>query len=271
MHAQCVIEHRELPAQRSNVALYELAISRARCDGGDVLMVVTSRSSERIPRTQLHDEVLRRLNGLILRGELAPGSHVDERLLCEQLGVSRTPLREALKVLASSGLVELRINRGALIAPLRAGEVADAFEVLSVLERRAGELAAPRLDDAAIRDLCRLHKTMVSYGETRRGEALLRADLQIHRSVVEATGNRTLVSTHDVLAIKVERARYLASISPERVRHSIREHETILAAAVARDSVRLGEALYAHCLKTRDAVVAAVMARFAEDGQAKAA
>jgi DNA-binding GntR family transcriptional regulator len=214
-----------------------------------------------IPRVALHDEVLRKLSGLILRGELAPESRVQERTLCEQLGISRTPLREALKVLASSGLVELRPSRGAWIASLRADEVAESFEVLSLLERRAGELAALRLEDGAVRTLCRLHETMLGHSRTLDSEAMLRVDLQIHRTIVEAAGNRTLATVHEGLAVKVERARYLASISPERVRASMQEHEAILTAILARDGMRIAEALYAHCLKTRDAVVAAVIAR----------
>jgi DNA-binding GntR family transcriptional regulator len=224
-----------------------------------------------IQRIPLHDEVLRKLGGLILRGELAPGSRVPERALCEQLGISRTPLREALKVLASSGLVELRPSRGAWIAPLRADEVAESFEVLSLLERRAGELAASRLDDAAVRNLSRLHETMVGYSRVPDGEAMLRVDLQIHRTIVDAAGNHTLATVHESMAIKVERARYLASISPERVRISMQEHEVILAAILARDGARIADALYTHCLKTRDAVVAAVIARTNELSASQAA
>jgi len=234
-------------------------------------MPIPARATDRIRRTQLHDEVLKKLNSLILRGDLAPGSRVQERALCEQLGISRTPLREALKVLASSGLVELRFNRGARIAPLRAGEVAESFEVLSLLERRAGELVADRLDDATIRNLSRLHRTMIGYSHGLRGEALLRVDLQIHRIIVEAAGNRTLATMHELLAIKVERARYLAAISPERVRYSMQEHEAILDAILARDGVRIAETLYDHCLRTREAVVAAVAARSAEDSALEAA
>jgi DNA-binding GntR family transcriptional regulator len=225
----------------------------------------------RIRRTQLHDEVLRTLGGRILRGELVPGSRVDERMLCEQLGISRTPLREALKVLASRGLVELRPNRGAWVALLRAGEVADAFEVLALLERRAGELAGGRLDDATVRALTRLHRRLLGYSRLPDGEALLRTDLEFHRTIVEAAGNRTLVAVHDTLAIKVERARYLAAISPERVRASMQEHEQIQEAILARDPARIAEALYAHCLKTRDAVVAAVTARAVEESPSQAA
>ena len=220
--------------------------------------------SDPIQRTALHDEVVRKLSSMILRGELAPGSRVQEKALCDRLQISRTPLREALKVLASSGLVEPRPNRGAWIAPLRATEVAEAFDVLSILERRAGELSATRLSPAEIGAIGRLHETMLGYGAAAHSEKRLRVDLQIHRMIVEAAGNNTLATMHAALAIKVERARYLAAISPERVRHSLEEHAVILAAVRARDPARLAKALHSHCLDTRDAVVAAVSARFAE-------
>ena len=215
----------------------------------------------RIQRTQLHDEVLRKLGGLILRGELVPGSRVDERALCERLGISRTPLREGLKVLASRGLVELKPNRGAWIAPLLGEEVADAFDVLALLERRAGELAGAWVDGPTVRGLSELHRRLIRFSRLPDKEALLRTDLAIHRTIVRAAGNPTLALVHEGLAIKVERARYQAAISPERVRISMQEHEAIQEAILARDPARIADALYAHCLKTRDAVVAAVTAR----------
>jgi DNA-binding FadR family transcriptional regulator len=142
--------------------------------------------------------------------------------------------------------------------------VAETFDVLSIVERRAGELAATRLSAAEIRGIGRLHETMLGYGPVAHSENRLHVDLQIHRMIVEAAGNGTLAAIHAALAIKVERARYLAAISPERVRRSMEEHAVILEAVRARDSARLAEALYSHCLDTRDAVVAAVTARFAE-------
>jgi DNA-binding GntR family transcriptional regulator len=226
---------------------------------------------EPIQRIQLHDEALKKLSGQILRGELEPGSRVQERELCEQLGISRTPLREALKVLAARGLVELRPNRGALIAPLRAVDVDEAFDVLSLLERRAGELATPRLDDAAIQHLAGLHAAMIELSRGPDSEAMLRLDLQIHRMIVEATGNRTLMTVHEGLTIKVERARYLAATSLERVRSSMQEHEIIMAAVTTRDPIAVSRALYAHCVKTRAATVAAVLARSREHNASEAA
>jgi DNA-binding GntR family transcriptional regulator len=211
-----------------------------------------------IGRTQLHDEVIGRLRSMILRCLISPGERINERILCEQLQISRTPLREALKVLAADGLVELLPNRGARIAPLSPTEVADSFEVLAILEKHAGELATGRLSESTIQDLYRLHQAMLAYSREGESESQLRVDLQIHRIIVAGAGNMALSSVHEGLARKVERARYLATIAPARVRQSAKEHEAILEAIMARDRAHAAGAFYIHCLKTRDAVVDAL-------------
>lgn len=207
---------------------------------------------------RLHDEVVARLRGMILRCELRPGSRVAERELCERFGISRTPLREAFKVLAASGLVELWPNRGARIAPLVVAEVSDVFDVLALLEQRAGDLAASRLSARELAGIERLHKRLVAYADERQPEQLLRVDLQIHRTIVMAAGSATLLSVHDELATKIERARYMVGSSVERVREAVREHELILEAVLARAGKRIGRELHSHCMKTRDAVVSAI-------------
>lgn len=217
-----------------------------------------SPTSMPILRTQLHDEVLRRLSSMILRGDMPPGSRVNERSLCEQLQVSRTPLREAVKVLAADGLIELLPNRGARIAPLSVTDVAENFEVLALLERHASEWATKRLNSAAIQELYRLHHAMLAYSRAGESENQLQMDLRIHRFIVDAAGNHVLASIHQGLARKVERARYLASIAPDRVRRSMEEHGAILEAILTRDPKRVADTLYTHCLNTREAVVTAV-------------
>jgi DNA-binding GntR family transcriptional regulator len=211
-----------------------------------------------IVRTELHHEVLRRLSSMILRGELPPGSRLNERRCCEQLQVSRTPLRQAVKVLAFDGLVELLPNRGAWIAPLSVAETAGTFEVLALLERRAARHAAKRLSDAAIQELYRMHEAMLAYSREHDSENQLQVDLRIHRTIVEAAGNPVLANVHEGLAKKVERARYLASMPADRVRRSMEEHEAIIQAIGARDSPGLAAALYVHCVNTSEAVVGAV-------------
>ena len=121
-----------------------------------------------ISRVSLHDETVSRLRALITDGALRPGSRIDERELCERFGVSRTPLREALKVLASEGLVELLPHRGSRVTRLSAPELRDAFEIVAALEALAGELACRRITDAQIDDIAAVHARMEEH--YRRGE-----------------------------------------------------------------------------------------------------
>src|ERR1700676_3827541 len=121
-----------------------------------------------IPRLSLHDEAGNRLRELIIRGELRPNEHLGERELCERFGISRTPLREALKVLAVEGLVELLSHRGARVACLTHADVQNMFEVMASLEALSGELAAARITEQQVVEIDAIHATMVeAYG--RRG------------------------------------------------------------------------------------------------------
>src|SRR5438270_8107591 len=105
----------------------------------------------------LHDEVISRLRHILTEGEIAPGAKIPERELCASLGISRTPLREALKVLAADGLVVLLPNRGSRAAKLTKNDVKELFEVCEALEATAGELACPRISDEQLRELGALH------------------------------------------------------------------------------------------------------------------
>ena len=114
-----------------------------------------------ITRTSLHLELVERLQSLIINGGLEPGAKVPEKNLCEQFGVSRTPMREALKVLASDGLVDLKPNRGAWVTLVTTSEVEEVFPVLGALEALAGELACKNITDEEIAAIGTLHDQMV--------------------------------------------------------------------------------------------------------------
>src|SRR5882672_9059803 len=115
-----------------------------------------------ISRRQLHEEAVDRLREMIVQGQLAPGDRLNERLLCQQLGISRTPLREAIKLLASEGLVALLHNRGAQVAPLEAGRLAETLAVMGALEALAGELACQHASAKQIEEVAALHREMVA-------------------------------------------------------------------------------------------------------------
>ena len=115
-----------------------------------------------IPRQVLHQEVAVRLRQRIVEGQLAPGAKLNERELAEALNVSRTPLREAIKMLAAEGLVELLPNRGAVVAQMSEQDVIDTFEVIAGLEGQSGELAAQRIDEAELAEIRALHSEMMA-------------------------------------------------------------------------------------------------------------
>src|ERR1700712_133764 len=113
-----------------------------------------------IARIALHDQVVARLRTMLVEGRIVPGAKLNERTLSEQLRVSRTPLREAIKLLAAEGLVDLLPNRGAVAVRLSEADVMHSFELLAVLEGMAGELAAERIDEAALAELAAMHYEM---------------------------------------------------------------------------------------------------------------
>jgi DNA-binding GntR family transcriptional regulator len=132
-------------------------------------------------RVALHEQARDRLRTLIVRGDLAPGVAILETRLSEELGISRTPLREALKLLAAEGLLELRSNRSAQIAPLRPAEIDEIFEVISAIEGIAARLAASRITNPELRRLSQLQERMEAHHEEGRLDQS--GDPQLHHRV----------------------------------------------------------------------------------------
>ncbi len=222
--------------------------------------------SRLIVRRSLHNHAISQLRDMIVEHDLAPGERIDEPHLCRLFGISRTPLREALKVLASEGLVELRPHRGARVSRMTAAEVAELFEVASGLERIAAELAAERASDAALRALRRDHEAMLRHYRKGQRSDYFRFNQKIHVGVVALTGNATLAATHAALMVKIRRARYTALMSRDRWDESVREHTELLEALEARDGVRAGAILLQHVRKTGEVVQKAVRAAQADRG-----
>ena len=197
-------------------------------------------------RRLLHEEVIDQLRDMIVQGGLAPETKLNERVLAAQLGISRTPLREAIKYLASEGLVELLPNRGAVVAPLRPAKVREIFTVLGSLEALAGELVCRNATDADIAEIRALHYQMVAHHARGELAQYFRFNQQIHIRLVECAANATLAQVYRGLNAHVRRARYMANLSHERWDKAVREHEEILDALSARDSTRLQALLRDH-------------------------
>jgi len=228
---------------------------------GVSLRLPTDQSDSRlIVRRSLHNHAINQLRDMIVEHDLAPGERIDETHLCRLFGISRTPLREALKVLASEGLVELRPHRGARVSQMTAAEVAELFEVVSGLERIAAELAAERASDAALRAMRRDHERMIRHYRKGQRSDYFRFNQKIHAGVIALTGNETLAATHAALMVKIRRARYTAIMSQDRWDESVREHGELLDALEARDGARAGEILFQHVRKTGEVVQRAARA-----------
>ena len=213
-------------------------------------MNLTATTGPQIRRRSLHEELTEALRELIVSGELRPGHKVPEKDLCELYGVSRTPLREALKVLATDGLVNLEPNRGAWVSRITVEELDELFPVMGALEALAGELACKNITDAEIAQVQALHDRMFQHYNARELEEYFKLNQQIHETILAGARNATLTVQYRTLAARVRRGRYMANITPERWDQAMKEHEDILASLRARDGARLSVILRAHLEKT---------------------
>lgn len=207
-------------------------------------------------RVSLHDQIVSALRTMVLDGRVPPGTRISETALCDELDVSRTPLREALKVLASEGLVELLPNRGAVTTTVTVEETQDVFEVMQALESMVGRLAAMNASDDTLQELEAMHKRLQGFHKRRRRAEYFRLNQQIHKKLAAASGNTVLLQTYSGLSDKVRRARALANYSLSRWDASMEEHEEIMAALRRRDPEALAGELTRHAERTGEAVIA---------------
>ena len=199
-----------------------------------------------IIRRPLHEEATDRLRDLIVQGRLAAGARLNERLLTAQLGVSRTPLRDAFKVLATEGLVELLPNRGAIVSQMDPVRLSESLAVMGALEALAGELACLCATDAQINEIRALHFEMLAYHARGDLAGYFKFNQAIHLKIVKYSGNAVLFNTYRQMNGNVRRARYMANLSKERWDAAVREHDAILAALSARDVERIKALLSDH-------------------------
>lgn len=228
-------------------------------------MLTNGNEDRMILRPSLHDQLVVQLRQMIVETELTPGQRIDEKKLCEQFAISRTPLREALKVMASEGLVELLPNRSPRVSPLTPEMVGDLFRFISWLDRQAGELAVEKVTDKHLRDLHKIHKQMQRLYEKSDRVDYYRLNRALHTGLVEIAGNAVFTATYSTLMAQSQRARFIAIQSQDHWDRGIREHEEILALLAKRDGPALGQLLMAHVSETGRRVQAAI-----EDRQALA-
>lgn len=208
----------------------------------------------RITAPTLAQEAYQTLHRLIVRGQLAPGELLQEPTLCAQLGISRTPLREALKRLSAEGLVVMPRNRRARVAPIDAKELDHLFEVEAGLESLAAGLAAKRMTNTELKRLETLQERLERLLVKGDRNAYFELNQRIHGLIVTGAKNPALEETHRGLLGRLERARYLALDRLGRWQESTEEHRQILEALKARDSDLAQRLLANHIRHTGEAI-----------------
>ena len=204
----------------------------------------------KISRHTLHGELVERLRDMIIEGQLPPGSRINEGQLGGKLGVSRTPLREAIKFLASEGLIELVPGRGALVKVLTPRDVREMLQVVTALETMAAREACRVATAPQIAALRGVHDEMMRCYESGNRLDYYKYNQAIHSGLVRLSGNRFLAEQHEAIQLRMKRIRYLGNAAPDNWRGAVTEHEAMIAALEARDAEALSRAVVQHLDRT---------------------
>lgn len=224
-----------------------------------------------IVRHSLHESLVAPLREMILQGELRPGEKVPEEQLCERFGVSRTPIREALKVLAAEGVLQILPHRGAIVARITEEQIEELFPIMASLERLAGLLACARASDADIARVRALHDRMMEYFEKGEEVEYLRQNRLIHESFFEIAGNVTLSAFYQQILTRIHACRFVVRKSREHWAAAVVEHNAMIEALEARDAPRLAALLETHVMGTTSGIARAFINRTSAEAPAEPA
>ena len=209
-----------------------------------------------INRRYLHDEVADRMRALIQSGEMEPKARVNEGELTERFGISRTPLREAIKILATEGHLELLPNRGARVASISQVEIEEMMEVIAGLEATAADLACRTVTEDEIAAIQADHDAMVAMWKSSDEAGYFRLNRQIHEAIMAASRNATLSGIYRSLSGRIQRSRYTAHQTPDQWVRAIEEHERMVELLRARDGTALSQLIREH-IRGKKPVIAA--------------
>jgi DNA-binding GntR family transcriptional regulator len=221
-----------------------------------------------IPRATLHEQVAHRLRQMLVEGRIAPGAKLNERELAELLNVSRTPLREAIKMLAAEGLVELLPNRGAIAVSLTEADVLNTFEVMAGLESLSGELAAQRITDVELAEIQAMQFEMMAAYTRRDLSAYYTLNARIHNAINAAAKNPVLATVYNQVNARLQALRFRSNQDGEKWKRALKEHERMIEALAARDTAGMRDVLLAHLRNKRDVVLEQLREAQAQRGTA---
>ena len=208
-----------------------------------------------IPRAALHEQVAHRLRQMLVESRILPGAKLNERELSDVLNVSRTPLREAIKMLAAEGLVELLPNRGAIAVELTEADVLNTFEVMAGLEAQSGELAAQRITDAELLEIKALHFEMLAAYTRRDLPSNYRLNSAIHSAINAAAKNPVLTATYKQVNARLQALRFRSNQDGEKWKGAVKEHELMIEALSTRDPVAMRAVLASHLANKMEVVI----------------
>jgi DNA-binding GntR family transcriptional regulator len=224
-------------------------------NSSDIEVVSMASALPRLERQRLHDTVVEHLRKFIVEGVLAPGMRLNERELCETLGISRTPLREAFKVLAAEGMLVLSPNRGASVFRMTEAEIWETFELMSGLEAFSGELACERITPVELAEIKALHYAMLACRAQNDLPGYYSRNQEIHDRINEAARNSALRQTYQSVNRRLQAMRFRSNHKSDKWDRAVHDHEDMIKALEARDGKRLSALLRQHLLDKRDAVL----------------
>ena len=208
----------------------------------------------RVVQNSLHQEAAAQLREQIFSGLLTPGSFVDEVALCERLKVSRTPLREALKVLSAEGLVRHEPRRGCFVSEVTEQDLDEIFPVIALLEGRCAHEAATKASAADLTALESLHAQLEGHARAGRISDYYATNVLIHEAIITLAHNRWLAQVISDLRKILKLARLQQLHAPGRLSQSLDEHLSVFAALKSRDGAGAEAAMRTHLLRQREAL-----------------
>lgn len=209
----------------------------------------------RVTRLQLHDVIVERLRNFVVEGSVAPGTKLNERELCDTFGISRTPLREAIKVLAAEGLVEITPNRGASVYRMSEAELREMFELMSCLESFSGKLACERITEEEVVRIKAMHYVMLACHAQKDLPGYYKQNSLIHDHINQAARNAALRQVYLTTNRRLQALRFRSNFETAKWDKAMAEHSEMIEALEARNGERLATILRQHLLEKRDAVL----------------
>jgi len=211
--------------------------------------------SQALDRRTLPATIADRLREMIIEGELAAGARLNERELCDRLQVSRTPLREAFRLLSADGLVRIQPNRGAHVVALSEKDIRESFEVMGALEALSGELACQRITDQEIAEIQALTFEMQACHARRNLSSYYQVNRAIHDRINAAGHNHLLSDVYKNINLRLQNLRFRSNLNQEKWDKAMREHLEMAEALASRDGPRLAQIMRQHLRRKGEAVL----------------